>query len=897
MTEISVFLNKLIQPSIPHNAIERQRLITKLSELNGSGLGFICAAAGYGKTVLMLQYASHYNQQLVWVSLDKKDNDLKRFMAHLLGALAFANLISEDQIKHDTKLLLSDLECVWSVVTNLMHQCTEPILLVLDNADCIGSPQVLDHINSLIEHAPSHLQILIASRSKPRIALGKQRAAGLLLELHNDDLAFTASEIEELCSHQAKVVAGTGEVHRLRTLTEGWITGIRLWLAAYKDLNGQSLHALPVSNLAYQYIEEYFTEEVITPLAPHGRQLLLKTSIVNHFNQSLARVLTQQSDGVVKVEALFKQNLFLESVGSKQGWYRYHPLLQHSLYQKLSLQGPEHTRELHRRAADWLLEVKSYGESLYQYGRSHDIAALLVVLEKYSFELIREGKVNEIVNSLENIPALLGDDHFTFVMIEASVVHVIKDSVRIKACIGRLQRLLQSPPSYANAERLRQTSLYLRAHIAYLGGNLHYGIRLCDMALQRQEKPNAAVSVLRFHRANCHFALGYLSSAYQDAIQALSELQKYGLTGYTNSLNYLLGQIEIAQGKAQKALHRYQQMQPVADSANASYSFYDVYYFLGMGLVHMEQNQLSTAESYLKQAVTAALGVKQTAILPWTLHQLALMHFCRDNLDEAARVWEEAITIARDHQLYGIYRLCSSYRVRVALMSSEENIRVEQWLGEWDQVLQLYGEHTLPEERLTYGWVQYHQGSWNESFRTSERLIAELKDQGNISLLIDAYILMSHLLYSKKRNEMALKAFNQAVELCVDHSIPRLFLLEGRKLLPLVQLALSDKARLREAIQAELSHGAFVETLMASSLLETAAPSGLVILPLFEQLTKREGDVLKLMMTGQSNQEIAGTLFIGISTVKTHINSLFRKLDVTTRQEACRAAKSFQAGD
>ncbi|MFE3757440.1 response regulator [Nocardia tengchongensis] len=51
-------------------------------------------------------------------------------------------------------------------------------------------------------------------------------------------------------------------------------------------------------------------------------------------------------------------------------------------------------------------------------------------------------------------------------------------------------------------------------------------------------------------------------------------------------------------------------------------------------------------------------------------------------------------------------------------------------------------------------------------------------------------------------------------------------------------------------------------------------------------LTDRERDVLRLMAQGHNNSEIAKDLFIGVSTVKTHINSLFAKLGVRDRGQA-----------
>ena len=57
-----------------------------------------------------------------------------------------------------------------------------------------------------------------------------------------------------------------------------------------------------------------------------------------------------------------------------------------------------------------------------------------------------------------------------------------------------------------------------------------------------------------------------------------------------------------------------------------------------------------------------------------------------------------------------------------------------------------------------------------------------------------------------------------------------------------------------------------------------------------EELTPREFDVLKEIVNGKSNKEIASELNVSEATVKTHINSLLGKLGVTDRTQAATAA-------
>jgi DNA-binding NarL/FixJ family response regulator len=62
------------------------------------------------------------------------------------------------------------------------------------------------------------------------------------------------------------------------------------------------------------------------------------------------------------------------------------------------------------------------------------------------------------------------------------------------------------------------------------------------------------------------------------------------------------------------------------------------------------------------------------------------------------------------------------------------------------------------------------------------------------------------------------------------------------------------------------------------------APPTLAVL--FPQLTARELDVLSRIAAGRSNSEIAAELFLGVSTVKSHVNAIFAKMPARDRAQA-----------
>jgi DNA-binding NarL/FixJ family response regulator len=106
-----------------------------------------------------------------------------------------------------------------------------------------------------------------------------------------------------------------------------------------------------------------------------------------------------------------------------------------------------------------------------------------------------------------------------------------------------------------------------------------------------------------------------------------------------------------------------------------------------------------------------------------------------------------------------------------------------------------------------------------------------------------------------------------------------------------VQAAAAGQAVLDPAVQRRLLDAAVRAPEAAQAA--GAAASGPGTVPAgtdLSELTPREVDVLRLMAEGQSNREIARTLFVSEATVKTHVNRIFAKTGSRDRAQAIRYA-------
>jgi DNA-binding NarL/FixJ family response regulator len=69
-------------------------------------------------------------------------------------------------------------------------------------------------------------------------------------------------------------------------------------------------------------------------------------------------------------------------------------------------------------------------------------------------------------------------------------------------------------------------------------------------------------------------------------------------------------------------------------------------------------------------------------------------------------------------------------------------------------------------------------------------------------------------------------------------------------------------------------------------LVEVARPPSSNPSQLPDGLTEREGEVLRLIASGQSNSQIAAQLFVSEATIKTHVNHIFAKTSSRDRAQA-----------
>jgi LuxR family maltose regulon positive regulatory protein len=175
------------------------------------------------------------------------------------------------------------------------------------------------------------------------------------------------------------------------------------------------------------------------------------------------------------------------------------------------------------------------------------------------------------------------------------------------------------------------------------------------------------------------------------------------------------------------------------------------------------------------------------------------------------------------------------------------------------------------------------------------RMLEKTNERQRIGRIIELLIIQAAAYYQQGETEAALTSLSQALTLAQPEEYIRLFVDEGQPVAELLTTLTRhftplNPAYLKKLLTAFEKAKAEGKKGQADSL----QPSAHILQPLVEPLSERELELLQLIATGMSNQEIAETLVVTVGTVKWHLNNIYGKLEVRSRTQAVARARELR---
>ena len=877
-----VLPSNITAPGAPEWAVRRPRITKLIAEgTRWCPLTVVTGPPGAGKTMALALWAAEQTT-VAWVSADDHHNRPGVFWSYAVTALRRSGVAIPRAVSAAARGRAADHAFLLRLASALAAQ-DPPVTLVVDDFHLITGPKVANGLDFVLRNVGSGLRLVVASRMDPLLPLYRYRLAGGLTEIRASDLAFSAAEARLLMA-QHGITLSAGSLDCLTRRTEGWAAGIRL--AAISMGN----HPHPD-----QFVEEliaedsaltgYLVDEVLNAQPRRARDVLLRTSILEHVSAEAACELAGHKQAAGVLPALARANAFVQPTG--RGWYRYHPLFAEVLRLKLRREYPDRVAPLHRRAALWYARNGTLTDAVRHAAQAGDwqLAASIVIDGLAISEILEPWGSQPLAGEFRGMPRGRSWTEPEPYLVCAAIALSGGREEPGTAALGAAEAILERlPAGQKPACRLAAAMIHLAA--ARRTGRLPAAVAaIADAealvsrvpADGRAPHPRIRARVLS-GRGAVELWSGHLDQAARVLDSGVAAATPDGDCEGADCLGHL-ALVEALRGRPCRAARL--AARAAADGADGaggkqrpSARHPSPAALVALAWVHLERNELRDAHGRLKQ-VDAALSTspdKLIGTVAWlTVACIGLAEgrprpavgaLAKARAGWSAPAWLEqrlSLVESRAHRAAG--------DISAALAAAERSCR--------DNPL---------EAAAMLAHARVAAGDGINARRALEPALAAHNGAPD-RVRLEAWLADARLRYGSGDSVRGRQSLASALQLAGPQRLRLPFVMERRWIGPLLRC---------DPELADAHRRLLAPTPRAKQPPALPGAPDQATVPVLEPLTDREREVLRHVSVMLNTAEIASEMFISINTVKSHLKSIHRKLGASHRFEAVRRAKQLE---
>jgi ATP/maltotriose-dependent transcriptional regulator MalT len=852
--------------------VERPRLMARLCDGARAPLTVITAPAGYGKSVLLGQWAAcRHAGRIALVTLRAGDD----------GPGPRAGLVAA------VRQLGARVDPAWARRGDGAPPLDEPFLdgvaaalepvrrgvLVLDSFDAPGDPAVAEAVGTLPSRLPGGVHVVVAQRSRWPSSQGHLDPRGEHVRLDEADLAFTFEEARELIRHVAGRDLSRRQLEALLERTEGWPVG--LWLAATALRGPVGVEALIETFAGCERdLDGYVHDEVLGGLPAPLRRFLVRTSVLDRPSGPLCDEVTGEPGGERMLRLAEERGLVTRRVGAAgDACFRYHPLVRDVLRRDLRQEGPAREAALLARAAAWHLSREERDPAYRYLVEAGDPARLLEMIDRCGRSMFERGEADEVLRWLDAVPGSNGPHRPDLAIRRAYLHTMIGNKSLADQVVQAVDRAALTPGEAVVLDALEATW-------AFFGGSAQSALRAADAVLAALDDIDPATlpdifglttpASLRMmaggSRARALWHLGEVDASRR-AFTTLAH-QHDAYPPWRVRVHGSLGLLEAWAGNFQVALDHARHALAIAATTHLLDHPASSDARLAVAHVARERGDLRQADIMLTATHAVATRARRPVTLDVCSIERALWHLAAGRPERGRSELERTMASGDPPPppLLAARRRATEVRLLVALGDIERAravlddatpaeratselaaVSVQLAVARHDvgSAASLLGRwcpdgvepRARLERELWAAVLDAEADEGREARRRAGPLLTEARAEGHVRLFLDAGPPVEHLLRD------------------LHHASPTPYLRQLLRAAQATQRAVADDGR--------------------------------------GGLSERELEVVRYLPTPLSNAEIAARLFVSVNTVKTHIRAIYRKLGVTGRREAIQRAEDL----
>ena len=267
---------------------------------------------------------------------------------------------------------------------------------MIDDVHLLRSPSAVRVLGALCDGVPRGSCVVLLTRHQTPAWLARQRAEGRLLELAPDDIAFDLDESGLLLRALGHDL-DPGQVAEITAHTEGWAVGLYLTgLALGAGTTASTTRAVPLAHGSRQALADYLHTEVLAPLPPEHRELLMRTSVLDALSGPLCDAVLERHDSAHLLAELQRSLQLLVPIDDEARWFRVHHLLKDVLRHDLATDEPDTIPGLHRRAAVWFQQRGDVDEAVRHAAESGDLPLVSDLMWPHVIHSVASGRIGRL---------------------------------------------------------------------------------------------------------------------------------------------------------------------------------------------------------------------------------------------------------------------------------------------------------------------------------------------------------------------------------------------------------------------------------------------------------------------------------------------------------------------
>ncbi|RKF35872.1 LuxR C-terminal-related transcriptional regulator [Paraburkholderia fungorum] len=895
-----VLATKVFPPRLPAGLIDRPRLASLAGQTETKRLTVIKAPAGFGKTSLALTWLKLLgttSARVAWLSLDADDDEPGRFFNHLAHALRQAcGNVGAAVIGLTAEASFVPVSSLAATLINELVDVDDEVYLFIDDYHLITEAPIHEAMSLFIANAPSQVHVVLCTRTDPPFPTAKLRAHNELLEIDASTLRFNFDETRRFVEHECPGKLGSTDVKSLFATTEGWAAALRISssVLARKDRPRGWRTSAPSG--ASRPLADYL-EDILQSLPVGMLEFMLRTAILDRLSAPLCEALTGLAPSQAMLDAIVARQLLLEPLDLEGHWFRYHPLMAEYLQRRLEAVHHEEIDGLHRRAWQWYAAHHQWTDAV-----RHAIAAgatgdAIRLMEHCAMSLLKGGDLLTLVGWQRQFPADLMRAQITVTL---AIAWGTVLALRFDDAVAMLDSIEHDAAhKQIDADHVRSECVALRSTLAALQDDPQRALALTQAYLERPSRDSWTTNVVSNVARFCHWKAGDLDALHATPWIPDSIAEDQRSVFSTVYRLCLLGHVEMQQLRCPLAERRFNEAMDLAEQHSGPQSIAAALCAPMLAQLRYEQGRLDEAEALIVElmpVIELAVFLDSVLIAYRVLLRIAV---ARGNFTRAHALLDTAQELGQSRRWNRLVAAGLSERIRLHLAEGRF-AEASACVAQLRQLAAANAGSSVPVSPeienyrdLGAASLAIRQRQTQEAVTILNGALARLEHLHGAYLALRLRTLLALAWLNAGERDRALEIFHQVATVAAPAGICQSIVDQGPEIGPLLKLARESTraATTKEAKAQEIV--VWLDRLLDSWRALHEPNSQAPRESERERLSSRERGIVELIAQGQSNKEIARTLGITPETVKSHVKSIFMKLEVDKRAQAVARAQAL----